>query len=96
MIKTRLPKGGIWLRADSDIEAAYREAWHAWLLAPTHRIRKEMEHLMDQLQPGIADTPADPRWQDFKASLPGFQDFWDRRLDRDREAINKAFGHKGN
>ena len=61
-------------------EAIYRQAWEAWKLALTDEERVAQEDIMDSMQPQIADYPKDPRWQAFKDSLEGYNEYWKKIL----------------
>lgn len=59
-------------------ESRYRAVWSSYVLTSDPAEQRILEKLMDSLQPEIADTPSDPRWQEFADSLPGYRDFWSR------------------
>jgi hypothetical protein len=59
-------------------ERAYAAAWASWLLATDREEKTVLERVMDAEQEKIATSPADPRWQKFADSLPGYREFWSR------------------
>lgn len=60
----------------NDAKDAYRRAWIAWKSTASATKRRQLEDLMDSLQPQIAKGPGDPVWKEFTASLPGYLEFW--------------------
>jgi hypothetical protein len=65
------------IRTEEEARTAYRAAWLAWRESTDEQERRRLEILMDGCQPDIATGPADPRWKEFAASLPGFLEFWE-------------------
>lgn len=62
-----------------ESQAAYRAAWHAYLLAKTPEGRRVFEKAMDQHQEGCVDSKrAGPEWEAFIATLPGYKESWAR------------------
>lgn len=59
-------------------EDAYRAAWQGYLLCATDEQKRVYEKVMDGEQSQIAQGPSDPRWREFTATLPGFDEFWGR------------------
>lgn len=78
VIKQRLPKG-VWYRKEDTIaEAAYRSAWGQWLMTREENRRHYLEDLMDTMKIFIGRGPRDPKWEDFIASLPGYEQYCNR------------------
>jgi hypothetical protein len=59
-----------------EAEAAYAAAWQQWCLTSDDGKKRELEQVMDALQPKIAVSPKDPRWPAFIKTLPGYEQFW--------------------
>jgi hypothetical protein len=59
-------------------EAEYRACWLAYLGCKDPAQKEMLEKEMDRLQPQIAYSPQDKRWDDFVDTLPGFREFWGR------------------
>jgi hypothetical protein len=62
---------------EQEARNQYSLAWTAYCLCTNDAARQQHEKVMDSLQPRIATSPADPRWQEFADSLPGFREFWE-------------------
>jgi hypothetical protein len=57
---------------------AYRKTWESWLLAKSPKRKRELEEIMDQLQPQCVDPPMPgPDWDAFIDTLPGYREWWD-------------------
>lgn len=69
-------------KAKSD----YREAWAEWRECLDDARRRQLEDLMDSLQPAIAPGPSHPDWKEFRESLPAYLAYWSST--RDRTAAN--------
>lgn len=63
-------------------EERYRTLWNLFRYELGSEERAELEYEMDTLQPSIADSPDDPKWIEFAASLPGYNDYWNTLVDR--------------
>ena len=58
-------------------EGAYAAAWQQWCATFDAGKKRELEQIMDSLQPQIATSPNDPRWAVFIDGLPGYRAFWE-------------------
>jgi len=75
-----------------EAEALYRTVWYQYCLTSNSNKKGFLEALMDDIQPSIAKSPADPRWNKFIETLPGYTDFWDNCLVRVCEDVEKKCG----
>ncbi len=70
----------------------YRQTWSRWLLAKTSQEKENLEVLMDSLQGYIGENPRDPRWIEFRDTLPGFKDYFARRKQEMDDEFNLVMG----
>lgn len=70
-------------------EQAYAAAWSSWTQTADKETKRALEQAMDAQQEKIATGPADPRWQRFADSLPGYRVYWER-VRREMEAMAKV------
>lgn len=61
----------------AEAKERYRTVWSSYCLCQDELQKRELEKLMDDLQPRICRGPG-PEWQAFAETLPGFLEFWDR------------------
>lgn len=77
----------------NEAKAAYKAVWTQYCLATNLEDKLALEKVMDGLQPDIAFGPADPTWQEFIKTLPGFTEFWnnwhDQMIASHEKMINK-------
>jgi hypothetical protein len=76
-----------------DARARYRAAWTMWLTSRTDDDRRIAEKLMDEAQPGCAEggRPG-PDWDEFKATLPGYNAHWQGNRDEMNRMGREMFG----
>ena len=60
-----------------EAKEQYRATWSAYCLCTGPKQKRELEMLMDDLQPQICEGPG-PEWDAFTKTLPGFLEFWGR------------------
>lgn len=73
----------------------YRNCWNAWRSMQTQEGKRAMEQEMDRLQPMIAPGPG-PEWDEFKATLPGYNEFWSAFAENAMSQIEEMkHGHTG-
>ena len=71
-------------------KAAYRATWENYLLRRCRDERRQLEELMDELQSYCVVPPnPGPEWDEFVATLPGFNAYWERFHTSCKEAIDR-------
>lgn len=73
--------------------SAYRATWENYLLCRDRKERRVLEKLMDELQQYCVNPPRPgPGWDDFVATLPGFNQYWERFRASYKDAMERAEG----
>ncbi len=67
-----------WAVIIEEAQTTYRAAWQSYLFAKTERERDMWARTMDDAQMHcVKSGRPGPEWDAFRATLPGFNEFWD-------------------
>lgn len=92
-VRVELPNGGVWLRRHEDTpeQAVFRSAWQTFMFTNCGDHRPGQSDricahcaaaaLLDEAQVKIADGPNDPKWVNFVETIPGYYEYWERRIE---------------
>lgn len=80
MIQTFTRAGARLNISQQEAEKQYRICWNQYLLTTKPARKRALEEVMDMLQCCISERPGQ-RFDEFKQTLPGFADFWQRTFE---------------